>query len=50
MSLADLQRHQPTIISPLRRALATMPEAMARYKNIDAVREEILQLLEAPTG
>jgi hypothetical protein len=47
--LAELRRHQPTIIPALRRALATMPEAMARYKNIDAVREEILQLLDAPT-
>lgn len=49
ISLAELRRQQPGIIPALGRALATMPDAMARYKNIDAVREEILQLLEAPT-
>ena len=48
-SLAELRRHHPGLVPALRRALATMPEAMARYKNIDVVREEILQLLKAPT-
>jgi hypothetical protein len=45
IALDELRRREPSAIPHFRRALATMPEAMARYKNIEQVRTEIIDLL-----
>lgn len=44
-SLDDLRERQPELIPNFRRALESMPEPMARYKNIEGVRREIIDLL-----
>jgi len=42
--LDDVARDKPAAAG-LRRGLATMPEALARYKRIDAVRQELINQL-----
>lgn len=42
-------KSEPEIVAPLMRALRTMPEEMARYKNIHTARGRLLQLLSEPT-
>lgn len=44
-TIADLRRSEPDAAAGLHRALLTMTEAMARYKNIGAVRTELIGLL-----
>ena len=44
-TLTQTEAEQPEIIAGLHRALATMPEEMARYKNIAAVRSDVVKLL-----
>jgi hypothetical protein len=46
-TVAAIDSEQPEIAASLRRALATMPDEMTRYKNIDAVRDELVELLSA---
>lgn len=44
-SLAELRRTDPEAVPLLERALRTMPEAMAKYKQLAHVRSELLSLL-----
>ena len=43
--LSDLREEEPVTAAGLHRALATLPEEMARYKNISDVRAELIGLL-----
>lgn len=47
-TLARIENTQPEIIARLQRALATIPDEMARYKNIAEVRGDLVELL-SPT-
>jgi hypothetical protein len=44
-SLAELRESEPQAAAGLRRALETLPDEMARYKNIAAVRSALVELL-----
>ena len=44
-SLAELRRTEPDAAAGLHRTLATLPEPMARYKNIAQVRPALVELL-----
>jgi dimethylamine monooxygenase subunit A len=44
-TLAHIQNKQPEIMTRLQRALATMPDEMAGYKNFAAVRDQVVGLL-----
>ncbi len=45
--LSELQQQEPAAAVGLRRALATLSDDMARYKNISAVRSDLVDLLSA---
>lgn len=47
-TIAHLQSNQPNVAERLHRALATMPDEMAAYKNLAHARVELLELLRHP--